>query len=60
MIASPLYDTGGTAIGAIESIRDITRHKEAEDKLRASHEELNAAYQQLTATEEELRQTTMS
>ncbi|MGB8220734.1 MAG: PAS domain S-box protein [Methanoregula sp.] len=55
MIASPLYDTGGTAIGAIESIRDITRHKEAEDKLRASHEELNAAYEQLTATEEELR-----
>jgi PAS domain S-box-containing protein len=55
MIASPLYDTGGIAIGAIESIRDITRHKEAEDKLRASHEELNAAYEQLTATEEELR-----
>ena len=30
MIASPLCDTGGNAIGAIESIRDITRYKEAE------------------------------
>jgi PAS domain S-box-containing protein len=56
LIASPLCDTGGNAIGAIESIRDITRHKAAEDNLRASHEELNAAYEQLTATEEELRQ----
>jgi PAS domain S-box-containing protein len=56
MIASPLYDTGGNAIGAIESIRDITRHKIAEKNLMASHEELNAAYEQLTATEEELRQ----
>jgi PAS domain S-box-containing protein len=56
MIASPLYDTGGNTIGAIESIRDITRHKIAEKNLMTSHEELNAAYEQLTATEEELRQ----
>ncbi len=27
LIASPLCDTGGNAIGAIESIRDITRTK---------------------------------
>src|SRR5208337_4469501 len=55
-IASPLYDSGGTVIGAIETIRDVTSRKEAEEKLRSTHEELNAAYEQLTATEEELRQ----
>ncbi|MFA5221162.1 MAG: PAS domain S-box protein [Methanoregula sp.] len=56
LIASPLYDASGKVIGAIESIRDITDRKDAEDKLRRTHEELNAAYEQLTATEEELRQ----
>ena len=56
LIASPLCDTGGNAIGAIESIRDISVWKVAEKKLKKTHEELNAAYEQLTATEEELRQ----
>ncbi|HTY14789.1 MAG TPA: histidine kinase dimerization/phosphoacceptor domain -containing protein [Methanoregulaceae archaeon] len=32
LIASPLYDTNGTLIGAVESIRDITEWKESEDK----------------------------
>ncbi|HNX16801.1 MAG TPA: PAS domain S-box protein [Methanoregula sp.] len=56
LIASPLCDTSGNVIGAIESIRDITARKEAEEKLQRTYEELNAAYEQLTATEEELRQ----
>ncbi|MFA7695843.1 MAG: PAS domain S-box protein, partial [Methanoregula sp.] len=56
LIASPLCDTGGNAIGAIESIRDITARKVAEEKLKSTYDELNAAYEQLTATEEELRQ----
>ena len=56
MIASPLCDTGGNAIGAIESIRDVTTRKESEEKLQNAYGELNAAYEQLTATEEELRQ----
>jgi len=56
MIASPLCDTGGNAIGAIESIRDVTTRKESEEKLQNAYVELNAAYEQLTATEEELRQ----
>ena len=30
-IASPLYDSGGTVIGAIETIRDVTGRKEAEE-----------------------------
>ncbi|MEN6397229.1 MAG: PAS domain S-box protein [Methanoregula sp.] len=55
LIASPLCDTGGNAIGAIESIRDVTTKKEAEEKLQNAYGELNAAYEQLTATEEELR-----
>jgi len=46
--ASPLYNPQGEVVGAIESIRDITDRKRAE-------EELQAAYEQLTAHEEELR-----
>jgi len=46
--ASPLYNPQGEVVGAIESIRDITDRKQAE-------EELQAAYEQLTAHEEELR-----
>ena len=46
--ASPLIDSHGNAIGAIESIRDITAHKTRES-------ELQAAYEQVTAMEEELR-----
>jgi PAS domain S-box-containing protein len=56
LTASPLYDTAGTVIGAIESVRDVTWRREAEEKVRRANEELSGAYEQLTATEEELRQ----
>jgi len=56
LIASPLYDAAGNAIGAIESIRDVSQRMEAEKSLKQAHGELNAAYEQLAATEEELRQ----
>ena len=46
--ASPLISSVGTVIGAIESIRDITPHKNREG-------ELVAAYEQVAAMEEELR-----
>ncbi len=46
--ASPLYNSQGEIVGAIEAIRDITVQKNAEDELRA-------AYEQITASEEELR-----
>ena len=46
--ASLLYDKSGKVAGAIESIRDITEAKKAEEELRA-------AYQQITVQEEELR-----
>ncbi len=36
--ASPLYDTKGTVVGAIESIREITERKRAEEALAESEE----------------------
>jgi PAS domain S-box-containing protein len=47
--ASPLYDRNGNITGAIESIRDISERKKAEEELRA-------LYDQLTSSEEELRE----
>jgi len=38
--ASPLYDSHGKLVGAIESIRDITERKIAENKLRAAHQQM--------------------
>ena len=55
LIASPLYDAGGNAIGAIESVRDVSQRRETEESLKKTHDELSAAYEQLAATEEELR-----
>jgi PAS domain S-box-containing protein len=39
--ASPLYDRDGRIVGAIETIRDITRRKYAENALRLANEKLN-------------------
>lgn len=36
--ASPLYDTKGTIVGGIESIRDITEQKKAEESLKESEQ----------------------
>lgn len=38
--ASPLYDPQGNVIGAIESVRDITDRKRAEQEIVQSHREL--------------------
>ena len=46
--ASPLIDSHGSVIGAIESIRDITVQKNRQTELQAS-------YEQVAAMEEELR-----
>jgi signal transduction histidine kinase len=40
--ASPLFDDEGRMAGAVESIRDITERKQAEEMLRKAHEELEA------------------
>ena len=46
-IASPLYDTKGMLIGAVESIRDITDRKIAEDKVRHTLEEKDVLLQEI-------------
>jgi PAS domain S-box-containing protein len=40
--ASPLHDPEGNLVGAIESIRDITDRKEAEENLKETNRELDA------------------
>ncbi|MFA4884596.1 MAG: PAS domain S-box protein [Desulfotomaculaceae bacterium] len=42
--ASPLFDEKGNLIGAIESIRDITKHKQTEKELRLSEERFSIAF----------------
>lgn len=36
--ASPLYDQNGRLVGAIETLRDMTKHKQAQEALRKSEE----------------------
>jgi len=43
--ASPLFDKDGRITGAIESIRDITERKRAEDKLRESEHKFSTVFQ---------------
>jgi len=43
-IASPLYDTTGMVVGAIESIRDITDQKEQELALRENEERYRSLF----------------
>ncbi len=45
--ASPLYDTHGTVVGAIESIREITGRKRAEDALNESEKFLNSVVENI-------------
>ncbi len=42
-IASPLYDSSGSIVGAIESIRDITRYKRSEEELKRTNLQLEIA-----------------
>ncbi|MGA2160942.1 MAG: PAS domain S-box protein [Methanoregula sp.] len=62
-IASPLYDRHGKIVGAIESIRDITERRRAEeeihsanDQLAASAEELRSQYDELAKSEKRIRE----
>lgn len=41
VMASLLYDSNGEVIGAIESLRDITSHKQAEEALLIANKKLN-------------------
>lgn len=42
--AAPLYNTKGEIVGAIESVRDISDRKQAEEDLIKSHERLEAIF----------------
>ena len=53
-IAAPLYDSGGNVVGAVESVRDITERKQAEDALKEAHDTLEHTVEERTA---ELRAT---
>jgi PAS domain S-box-containing protein len=55
LIASPLYDAKGTVIGAIESMRDITRLKETEEELARLNADLETIVRDRTrALEDEV------
>jgi len=45
-IASPLYDCKGSIVGAIESIRDISRYKKAEEELKRTNQQLEITTKQ--------------
>ena len=47
--AAALYDSKGNIVGAIESIRDITDHKRAEEALQKAHDELDIRVRERTA-----------
>ena len=52
--ASTLFNDRGEQIGAIESIRDITERKLADDELRAANAQLAASAEELQAQYDEL------
>jgi PAS domain S-box-containing protein len=45
--ASPLFDTAGNRVGAIETIRDITDRKQADEKLRESERLYRSLFENL-------------
>jgi signal transduction histidine kinase/DNA-binding NarL/FixJ family response regulator len=47
--AAPLYDYKGNVVGAIESVRDITARKKAEDELKKHRERLEELVKERTA-----------
>ena len=54
--AKPLYDTAGEVIGAIESFRDITDHKNNENTILRQKRKLEEMNQSLSAKVRELEQ----
>lgn len=48
-VASPLFDKDGSLVGAVESIRDITKHKQAEAALETERQRLYYVLDRLPA-----------
>lgn len=48
LIASPLYDTEGNVTGAIESIRDVTERRKAEEAVKKSGREWQTTFDAIT------------
>ena len=46
LVATPFRDPRGELVGIVECFKDITEHKQAEDELRASIEQMEIAYEQ--------------
>ena len=42
--AAPLYDSEGQVVGAIQTIRDFTERKRAEEEIQRSHEQLEQVF----------------
>jgi HlyD family secretion protein len=53
--AAPLRDSHGHLVGAIETFRDSSRRKLAEDELKAKHSELQQAFLKIEETNEGLQ-----
>lgn len=53
--ASPLFDSEGNLVGAIESIRDITERKQAEKELRKHHDQFKELTLELLETNKKLQ-----
>lgn len=53
--ATPLYDSHGRVVGAIETIRDITARKLSEERIREAREELQALSHALMQVQEDER-----
>ncbi|MDD3269048.1 MAG: PAS domain S-box protein, partial [Syntrophomonadaceae bacterium] len=53
--ATPLYDSDGKVVGAIETIRDITDRQQSEEKIREVSEEMQALSHALMQVQEDER-----
>jgi signal transduction histidine kinase len=53
--ATPLFDSQGIRVGAIESIRNITERKRAEEELKTSNQQLRTLADRLQQIREEAR-----
>ena len=53
----PLTSTAGNLVGASITFHDVTRHKELEEEVRVSKQELATAYEEVQSTNEELETT---